>query len=411
MNGSNIKGTVLDRGNNHWELRVSLGYHDGKQVRKTKRITAKSKTAARRELKRFVMEVTDLASLANIELSRITFQEFVEIWLRRHASRLSVTTQYKTQSILNHRIMDFFAGRKLEKITADTIRSFIDQLSESSCDPERSLQKRPLSQTMIYNHFKLLHNIFARAVEWGYLPKNPCEELGKDERPRPDYHPAPIWQEKELQVFLQVLDDLEDTPSAAKQKALFYLIFMTGMRKGEISALTWKDINWEEGAISISKAQRFCDASHYEISKPKTKGSVRVVYVDELVLELLKKHKAMQQEEFTERHWVNAEQYIFPSIKKETGKLGPMNPSYPYLWLKRMALKCGLPPIDVHSLRHMAATYALDGGAPLTAVQSMLGHTNIRTTSIYLHPLEKQRKEAAGILAKRLQNLRNPEDS
>ena len=212
--------------------------------------------------------------------------------------------------------MDFFAGRKLEKITADTIRSFIDQLSEATCDPERSLKERPLSQTMIYNHFKLLHNIFARAVEWGYLPKNPCAELGKDERPRPDYHPAPIWQEKELRLFLRVLDDMDDTSVAAKQKALFYLIFMTGMRKGELSALTWKDIDWEEGSISISKAQRFCDASHYEISKPKTKGSVRVVYVDKWVLGLLKKHKVMQQEEFAEKHWKNEEQYIFPSFKK-----------------------------------------------------------------------------------------------
>jgi len=55
----------------------------------------------------------------------------------------------------------------------------------------------------------------------------------------------------------------------------------------------------------------------------------------------------------------------------------------------------------------MAATYALNHGAALTTVQSMLGHTNIRTTSIYLHPLEFQKKETAQIMSNHLQSLRN----
>ena len=69
-----------------------------------------------------------------------------------------------------------------------------------------------------------------------------------------------------------------------------------------------------------------------------------------------------------------------------------------------------MPHITVHSLRHMAATYALNHGAALTTVQSMLGHTNIRTTSIYLHPLDKQKRETAQIMSSRLQALREDTD-
>lgn len=65
-----------------------------------------------------------------------------------------------------------------------------------------------------------------------------------------------------------------------------------------------------------------------------------------------------------------------------------------------------MPCITVHSLRHMAATYALNQGAALTTVQSMLGHTNIRTTSIYLHPLDKQKREMAQIMSNHLHELR-----
>jgi len=66
-----------------------------------------------------------------------------------------------------------------------------------------------------------------------------------------------------------------------------------------------------------------------------------------------------------------------------------------------------LPPITVHSLRHMAATYALNNGAALTTVQSMLGHQSIRTTSIYLHPLDRERQITAQVLSEQLNHLRN----
>ncbi|MBD9022088.1 MAG: hypothetical protein EGR10_05530 [Megasphaera elsdenii] len=71
-----------------------------------------------------------------------------------------------------------------------------------------------------------------------------------------------------------------------------------------------------------------------------------------------------------------------------------------------MCKKIGIPHIGVHSLRHMAATYALNEGASLTTVQSMLGHTNIRTTSIYLRPLDSKKKEAAQIMGKHFDEMR-----
>ena len=74
--------------------------------------------------------------------------------------------------------------------------------------------------------------------------------------------------------------------------------------------------------------------------------------------------------------------------------------------LNAIAEKHALPHITVHSLRHMAATYALNCGAALTTVQTMLGHTNIRTTSIYLHDLDEKRKEATAILSNQFNKLR-----
>ena len=92
-------------------------------------------------------------------------------------------------------------------------------------------------------------------------------------------------------------------------------------------------------------------------------------------------------------------------------QLVPASPSCHYMWLSKICKAQGLPHITVHSLRHMAATYALNHGAALTTVQSMLGHTNIRTTSIYLHPLESQKKETAQIMSSQFKEWRDGGDT
>lgn len=76
------------------------------------------------------------------------------------------------------------------------------------------------------------------------------------------------------------------------------------------------------------------------------------------------------------------------------------------MWLRKAAKLLALPLIDVHSLRHMAASYALANGAPLTSVSSQLGHTSLRTTERYLHELDARRRDSARILSKEITTLR-----
>ena len=83
-----------------------------------------------------------------------------------------------------------------------------------------------------------------------------------------------------------------------------------------------------------------------------------------------------------------------------------MNGDSFYLWLKRMCKKHNMPRIAVHSLRAMAATNALISGMPLNLVQTMMGHANIATTSIYLRDVQDERKIASNLLAQHFENLR-----
>ena len=398
-----MAGTVVDRGNNHYELRISLGYVDGKQRRATKRITATSKRAAQKELDKFYLEVIKSPEKSQID-GKLTFKEFIEIWEERHNKKLALTTSSANRKLLKNRIEDIFSGIPLKKITPEMIMKFVYELQQTKNEKNHD---QYLSATTVFKHFNLLNLMFNKAVEWKLLAENPCQRIPRSNWPKPEYHRFPIWQEKDLEKFLSIIESLPLNSRNIKHKTMFYIALLTGARKGELGAITWNDIKWDEKAVHVTKSAKYIDSKHVEISKPKTEKSIRNVYVDDYTLALLRQHKIYQDAYLEKNQYENPHGFVFLATRRRNDELVPVTPSCLYLWLNKLSAENNLPHITVHSLRHMAATYALNRGAALTTVQAMLGHTNIRTTSIYLHTLDSQRKETAAVLSEHLQKLRH----
>lgn len=398
--------SVINRGNNHWELRVYMGQDsEGNKIRKTKRVTVTSKRAAERELENFKFELRNQADKRQAD--KITFAEFAKIWDTRHNATLALTTRENQRQLLGNRILDTFSGMLLKNITIHDIRQFLQKLRTPGENSNPNAEDGKLSETMVYKNLKLVRQILNKAVEWKFLTHNPCDDLEDREIPKPDYEHYPILQENPLQKFLQVVDALPNTPTELKHKVMLYLALITGLRKGELSALTWHDVDLKEQRIYVHQSQKYVTAKLTEISKPKTEKSVRFVYIDDYLVRLLQTYKTQQEAYLRRKGYVNPHQYILLAIRLRNGELVPVSPSYLNAWLTKLCAKNDIPHITVHSLRHMAATYALNEGAALTTVQSMLGHTNIRTTSIYLHPLDSKKKETAEIMSNKFKELRN----
>lgn len=126
---------------------------------------------------------------------------------------------------------------------------------------------------------------------------------------------------------------------------------------------------------------------------------------DSRILKMMHQYRELQRLMLSRKGYTNPGHFIFLATRLRHGEVVPMSPNAFNSWLTKLCRVNELPHITVHSLRHMAATYSLNNGASLTTVQAMLGHTNIRTTSIYLHPLEVDRKQAAEKLSQNIADM------
>ena len=176
-----MAGTVINRGNNKWELRISLGYDaQGKQIRKSKRVTATSMRAAKKALDEFYLEVTTTPQ-GNEE--QMLFQDFVKVWDTRHNANKAISTRSMQIDMLNGRIMDEFCDMKLCDISGEHIRRFVEKLRVEK-NPRARTEDGKLSATMVHKHFKIIKHIFNKAVDWKYLGKNPCNDRRCDDECR-----------------------------------------------------------------------------------------------------------------------------------------------------------------------------------------------------------------------------------
>ncbi|SDH22667.1 Phage integrase family protein [Aneurinibacillus thermoaerophilus] len=178
-----------------------------------------------------------------------------------------------------------------------------------------------------------------------------------------------------------------------------YVIFSTlaysGMRLGELLALQWKDIDFKEHTISITKTLHNPrnNESQYKLLPPKTSGSIRTIKMDPNVMALLKKHKAEQNEiklrtrdKYHDNDFVFAQPNGYPEVMKK-GEL-------------RMERLLKIAKIDKHvtphSLRHTHTSLLIEAGVGIKEIQQRLGHTDIETTmNIYAHMTKNLEEKAS----------------
>lgn len=261
------------------------------------------------------------------------------------------------------------------------------------------LDKQGLSRSLLDGVKVTAKFIFKHAIRHKLRNDNPAAEivipkrrLTVEEIEQTDINEK-YFEEDELQAFLQA----SVTQGLENDMEWFYLMAFTGMRVGEVCALKWTDINFEEKTIRITKTMDMPNHNmrEYQLTPPKTKKSIRVFDVDDELLQLLKKHKVRQsktrlkfRKEIADYHNAN---FVFC---RDNGY--PYASRFVYDRTVRLCKKSGVSKQEgPHILRHTYITMATIAGLDLDTIMNRVGHEDSKTTkSIYTHVTKRMKKEA-----------------
>jgi integrase len=374
------KGYIVKRGENSWRLCYFTGRGpSGKRDIKYKTVKAKTQREADQALKKFMAEVEN----GMVSDNSIRFEQFVEIWRKDYAEEnLAPKTYSGYEGQLRLHILPALGKMRMKDINDHVLRKFYRSLKEpTSRKDERGGGLAEL--TMLHSH-QILSSILEKALRWGYIAYNPAKRV---ERPKVSRRQIKCYDEADLDKLIEASVD-----EPIKYRLMINIAVSTGLRRGELMGLRWDRIDLENGTLTIDKARQYVTGVGSITKKPKNEFSVRTVTLSETAIELLKKHKEMQ----------DIERENAGTLWKESGWVftqwngQPTHPDTISKWFANFLKRHGLPHIRFHSLRHTSASIAIAEGVNMKTVSNRLGHASISTTmDIYGHPMKRADREAA----------------
>lgn len=369
----------------------------GKRSRIIKRSFLKEK-----EAKNAAKEVEYQLGKYNLDLkNQISFGEMADEWLEDYSNRdVKISTIRVRVHELDH-LKQYFVHYKLKDITNQMYQKFLN-----------ALKKEGLAHNTISGIHSTGRQVFKRGREQNIIAIDPTEfaYIPKDKKTVEDIENAIIeesyLEKHELKLFL----DTAKTRGEKDDYAIFLTLSWTGLRAGELVALKWKDINFEEHIISITKTyyNPTNNTKKYTLLPPKTAGSIRKIEVEEEVIKVLRSHMINQKEvqlaigkEYYNGDYVfgrlNGPYYGYPHFVKTVGN------RMASLLKKIPEIKKHLTP---HSLRHTHTSLLAEARVSLEQIMDRLGHTDDDITKdVYLHITKDRKKEASQKFAELMRSI------
>lgn len=337
--------SIKKRPNGTWQATVYVGRDaNGKQLFKyVTKPTMKECKAAAREIEQELEEGT----FVNVENIRVV--EWIKKWIKMKT--LSPSTKATYKSYIKNHYAPYFGSLKLKQINEIHVKQFMADKSKG------------LTQASVRRMTSVLKSAFADAMR----QKSPARDI---KLPKEEKYIPRVPDDAEMKQIHNAIYGTRDEP-------IVLLAAWCGLRRGEIFALRWNDIDWNKSIVRVDEAKSINEDNLYEDKLPKSENGLREVVVDDYLMALLdamRKPKKKQKKGQDRVVGLGSDKQIFD-----------MRPdSYSSYWAKFVRKK-KLPDIRFHDLRHYHASWLYKQGIPDQYAAKRLGHDIKILKTIYQH--------------------------
>lgn len=369
------RGYIRKRGRS-WEITVELASRDanGRRARKTVAVRGVKRDAQRKLSE--ILHALDAGSY--VEPSRTTVGEYLDQWLRDYArTHVAPRTYQRYEEIVQLHLKPALGRYQISKLHPVHIQGYYTEALSSG----HRKGKGGLSSTTVLQHHRVLREALKHALRLELIARNPA-----------DAAQSPRAAKREMQV----LDDAETkqvlrVAQGTRLSIPILLAVGTGMRRGEILGLRWKDIDLEAATAAVVRSLEVTrEGLRYK--EPKSSRSRRRIDLSRFLVEALRRHRVEQARERLRLGQV----YQNNDLVCAAPDGRPWNPDSLSSAFRKFLLRQKLPLIRFHDLRHTHATSLFRQNIHPKIVSERLGHANVSITlDTYSHVLPGMQREAA----------------
>ena len=358
------EGSIIKRKDGRWMASVTVGRNpDGSQKRQC--FYGKTRTEVAEKMNELIHNINTGSYIDKDK--NPTVSDWLPTWLNTYKkNNIKPRTYEQYEGIIRLYLIPNLGEVRLVDLNETMVQRLYNKLYE------RGLSARTVRLTNV-----VLKSALKKAVKLGLIIRNICENI---DLPKETKKERRVLTPEEQKILLKTLKETDGGD-------IYIFALFTGMRRGEVLALTWGDVDFKHKVITIDKSLSRIktyvvdgDKTKLVVGSPKTETSNRVIPIVDCLIPLLKKQK--------EKTYCDEADLVFPS--DAGGYIDPGN--YNRKFYKKIK-KTGLPKTNPHSLRHSFATRTLESGVDLKTTQEILGHSSIDITAdLYTHASMSHKK-------------------
>ena len=349
--GHNEGSVYYDKDKERWVAAISIAPGKRKKFYFEKKQDAiRKKSEALREL-----EQGTLATGAQRKLGA-----YLEDWLENvQKSKLRIGSYVAYKKWVRYLVAGL-GEVWLQKLTSEQLQDFLQKKLDEG-----------LSSKTVHEIHGVLRVALKNAVRRGIVSRNVCDVVDPPTIVSREAVPLSVEQARLLVKHVQ----------GHRLEGVLAMAIVTGMRRGEILALHWSDIDFERHRLLVLHSVDYIAGYGYVVGKPKTAAGKRWVSFPAFLFDMLKQHQVQQLElQSTAKKWVD-NGLVFPNLSG-----GYLHPNHMGETFRKLLIEAELPAIHFHDLRHSAATILLCMGVHVKVIQELLGHSDISVTlGVYGH--------------------------